>query len=209
MTFAVNALRILRWRRRVRLLVGVSLALLCALLLAACGPSEVAESEGGQDIVASTRADLIPAEWTATDYGVPLSLDNLSQFLDWSDSIQLSSAENRTYESALKGVPTPCCDDHMLFSCCCENDGLSCNLVRSGKGLAAHLVHNRGYGVQEVKDALLEWMRFARPDYYIAKELTNKRLDPEAYGLTPYGSCYRGMCNTSIAKGGCGGMERI
>ncbi len=193
----------------VRLIGEACLVLLLALLIVSCGSSNVAESEDPEEIVASIQSELIPSEGAATDYDVPLSLSNLPQFLGWSDTIVLSSAENRTYRNALNSLPTPCCDDHKLLSCCCERDGQSCNLVRSAKGLTAHLIRNWGYDVDELKDALIEWMRFARPDYYIARELADRGMDPEDFNLTTEGSCYRNLCKVAITEGGCGGMVRL
>ena len=192
-----------------RLIGEASLVLLLALLIVSCGSSSVANEEDGEDVVASIRTELIPSEGAATDYDIPLSLGNLTQFIGWSDSIVLFSAESRTFRNALDSLPTPCCDDHKLLSCCCERDGLACNLVQSAKGLTAYLIHNWGYDVGELKDALLEWLRFARPDYYIARELADRRMDPDDFNLTTYGSCYRNLCTTAIAVGGCGGMESL
>ena len=193
----------------IRLIGGVSLVSLLVLLIVSCSSSNVAQEEDGEDVVASIRSEFIPAEGTVTDYGLTLSLSNVSRFAGWSDSIALSSAQSRTYRNALNSLPTPCCDDHKLLSCCCERDGQSCNLVRSAKGLTAHLIQNWDYGIDELKDALLQWLKFARPDYYIAQELADRRMDPEDFNLPTEGSCYRNLCTTPIAEGGCGGMVRL
>jgi hypothetical protein len=55
----------------------------------------------------------------------------------------------------------------------------------------------------------LQWFQFARPDYYIAVALRERHMSPLYYGFTTQGSCYRGMCETPISEGGCGGMKEL
>ena len=113
------------------------------------------------------------------------------------------------YFDALSALIAPCCDDNAAFSCCCERGGESCNIIRSGKGLAAHLIYDLDLETEQIRASVLDWFRFARPDYYLAAELTKRGVDPAPYGLTIEGSCYRGLCDTPISQGGCGGMQEL
>jgi len=110
----------------------------------------------------------------------------------------------------LSALAAPCCDDNPVIKCCCETEpGQACNLIRSAKGLAAHLVVDLGYGAEQVRSNVLQWLEFARPDYYVAAELAARGQNPALYGLTTKGSCYRGLCDAPISQGGCGGMNDL
>ncbi|MFC2078195.1 hypothetical protein ACFLTM_05235 [Candidatus Bipolaricaulota bacterium] len=187
------------WIRGWRL--AVAAAVVTVVALTAAGDDD--------DLVAAIEAELIPQEGTETSYGIPLSLDSLPQFVDWWYTlVPLVEADPR-YVEALSALVAPCCDDNTAFRCCCESDGQACNIIRSGKGLAAHLIHELDYTAESVSESVLQWFRFARPDYYVAAELVARGVDPEAHDLTAYGSCYRGMCSVAISQGGCGGMAEL
>jgi hypothetical protein len=164
---------------------------------------------GGDGKLEELRAELIPAAGTETTYGIPLSLHSLPQFIAWWSTLVPLVEEDPRYVDALSSLVAPCCDDNAAFRCCCEQGGQSCNIIRSGKGLAAHLIHDLDFDTDAVRAGVLEWFRFARPDYYLAAELEARGLNPEVYGLTTYGSCYRGMCSVPISQGGCGGMGEL
>jgi len=153
--------------------------------------------------------EITPAAGTQTDYGIPLSLQSLPLFISWKDEIVLAEGEEIVFHDALVQLVAPCCDDNNAFQCCCEKGGARCNLVTSGKGLAAHLIREKGYTVDQVRDAVLQWFRFARPDYYVASALEKEGIEPGLYGLTTQGDCYRGMCEVPISRGGCGGMGEL
>ncbi len=157
----------------------------------------------------SVRAELIPAEGTETAYGIPLSLGSLPQFIEWWSTRVPLVEEDARYYDALSALVAPCCDDNPAYRCCCEKGGKSCNIIRSGKGLAAYLIHDLDFETDAIQASVLEWFQFARPDYYLAAELDARGIDPKDYGLTTYGSCYRGLCDTPISQGGCGGMEEL
>lgn len=163
-----------------------------------------------EDLVSSLHSELIPDEGTETPYGIPLSLSSLPEFVGWWYTLVPLVETDAVYIDALSSLVAPCCDDNLAIRCCCENDeGQACNLIRSGKGLAAHLIDTLNYGTEQVRSSVLEWFQFARPDYTIAVEMVNRKIDPMAYGLTVEGSCYRGLCNTPISQGGCGGMKEL
>lgn len=137
--------------------------------------------------------ELIPAAGTETDYGLPLEPANLPQFIAWSYDLSLAPAGQETFKAALIELVSPCCNDNSAFRCCCEQGGRSCNIIRSEKGLAAYLIRELGYGVEQTRAAVLQWFMFARPDYYFAHRLNELGIDPTEYGVTTRGSCCRGM----------------
>ncbi|MEW5825734.1 MAG: hypothetical protein AB1778_02800 [Candidatus Bipolaricaulota bacterium] len=183
--------------------LGVVAAAVVLVLGALGGPSKAIAG-----LTDEIRNEIIPVEGTETSYGIPLSLTSLPQFIAWWTT-KVPQVENEAdYGWALGSLVAPCCDDNPVFHCCCEGGpGQACNLIRSAKGLAAHLFLDLEYSADEVRESVYEWLRFARPDYYVAAELATRGENPAAYGLTTQGSCYRGLCNTPISQGGCGGMN--
>ncbi len=179
--------------------------LLCVFGLLAAGFAVY----GQEDVLAKLRAELIPEAGKKTAYGIPLSLANAQHFADWYYTIRLTPEEEALWEEALLAIPAPCCDDNPVLRCCCQEHGRICNLTRSAQGLAKWLIVHRGYGVEEVRHAVLEWLRFLVPNYYLAKALEDLGLDPREYGLEPheaYEACYQGRCEVALDQGGCGGM---
>jgi hypothetical protein len=162
-----------------------------------------------ETLLGTITEEIIPRKGTKTSYGLSISLSNLPQFLDWHYDIDLDTKESSVLRDALVELVAPCCDDNTMLKCCCEIGEQACNLVRSGKGLAAYLIHDRGFTTEEVYGAVLQWLRFARPDYYVARELKERGLNPRHYDLTTFGSCYRQLCEGPISQGGCGGMNEL
>jgi len=160
-------------------------------------------------VLNTLRAEIIPAVGTETPYGRPLTLQSLPWFIHWWYTLVPTAMGDPRFEEALLPLVAPCCDDNTAFSCCCESDGKACNVIRSGKGLAAHLILDHDYSAEEIQASVSEWLHFARPDYYLAAALQERDLDPESYDLTTAGSCYRMMCNTPMSQGGCGGMNAL
>lgn len=166
-------------------------------------------AEAEKDLLAELRAALIPKAGERTAYGLVLSFGNAQHFADWYYAIRLTPEEEAIWREALLAIPAPCCDDYPVLRCCCQTHGRICNLTRSAQGLAKWLIVYRGYGLKEVREAVLQWLRFLVPNYYLARALEERGLDPRAYGLEPheaYEACYRGRCEAPLDQGGCGGM---
>ena len=89
------------------------LLLLGGLILVGCGDSPKKE---GPNPTERIWAEIVPQEGTATEYGIPLSLKNTQQFIDWDNSIELS-AEERAIRDAALAPPAPCCDDFPMSDC--------------------------------------------------------------------------------------------
>ena len=180
---------------------------LSAVCVAAIAFMAVAHSDGS--VLQQLQTELIPEQGQETSYGIPLSYDSLPQFIAWWTTLVPFAEQDPRYIEALIDLVAPCCDDNTAYRCCCEQGGSSCNIIRSGKGLAAHLIRDLDYTAAEAAEGVLEWFRFARSDYYLAAELAARGIDPAVYALTTEGSCYRGMCAVPISEGGCGGMAEL
>lgn len=149
-------------------------------------------------------AEIIPQEGEPTAYGIPLSLDNTQRFIDYYDAIPLTPEQEDIKRKALQTLRAPCCDDNPMSTCCCP-----CNLAKSVWGLSSYLIVEKGYGVEEVRESALQWLRFIHDDYYVMRELENKGVDPGQYGLSYKAPCYEGYCERPFADGGCGGMQEL
>ena len=199
-------MRSYRLHNRLQIARSVGLTIVMISLLGAVGFAQSSD----ETILDEIRAELIPSEGTETEYDIPLSLTSLPQFIEWWYTLVPLVEADARYFDGLNVLVVACCDDNPAFKCCCETDeGQACNIIRSGKGLAAHLILDLDYDAGQVEASVLEWFRFARPDYYLAAELAGRNIAPEFYGLTVESSCYRGMCNTPISEGGCGGMKEL
>ena len=184
--------------------------LTAAMILLVALPIAVLVSAQESDILTEIKEEIIPVEGAGTPYGIPFSLHSLPQFVEWWYTLRPQAEEDPRYAEALNALVAPCCDDNPAFKCCCENDeGQACNIIRSGKGLASHLILDLDYDTDQVRESVLQWFRFARWDYYVAAEMEARGLNPSTYGLTTEGSCYRGLCNSPISEGGCGGMQEL
>jgi hypothetical protein len=189
--------------RKMRWIMAMGAVILAALLV--IGTAQ----EVDEGLLEELRAEIIPGEGTETAYGIPLSLESLPQFVEWWYTLVPSVEADARYVDALSALVAPCCDDNAAFRCCCETDGQACNIIRSGKGLAAHLILEHGFSTDKICESVLEWFQFARPDYYLAAELEVRGVSPIPYSLTTEGSCYRQMCGMPISQGGCGGMKEL
>ncbi len=180
------------------------LALGVIILVVLLWSGGLSHAEGSTDVVEALRAQIVPLPGMLANYGIPLVLENTRQFIDWYYTITLSPEETEVIQEALLLLPAPCCNDNPMTTCCCE-----CNLARSVWGLSAYLIHDKGFGEEEVQAAALRWLQFARGDYYIARALEERGISPLQYGLTTFGSCYRDMCELPLTKGGCAGMNEL
>ena len=195
--------------RRIGRVVAGSVVLAMACGVALSGLALAGTGAGNDATYQRIYSQVVPAAGTETGYGIPLALESLPQFIAWRDTVALTAPETQAFHDALVEVPAPCCDDETAFQCCCEKSGQRCNIVTSAKGLAAYLIHTKKYSIEETKAAVVQWLTFARPDYYMAKALAAEGLDPAVWNLTAKGSCYRGLCETPISQGGCGGMGKL
>lgn len=149
-------------------------------------------------------AEIIPQKGDPTAYGIPLSLDNTQMFIDYYNSTTLTPEQENIMRKALLPLGAPCCDDNPMATCCCL-----CNLAKSVWGLSSYLIVEKNYGVEQVRESALQWLRFIHSDYYVMRELENRGVNLGKYGLSYEAPCYEGRCELPFADGGCGGMGEL
>ncbi|MCK4355759.1 hypothetical protein KAW44_01610 [Candidatus Bipolaricaulota bacterium] len=191
--------------------VFFSIFLFSIMMVVGCGDGESVAADETLNVAERIWAKIIPVEGTVTDYEIPLSLENTQQFIDWYNAINLTSAQQALRDGALRPLVAPCCDEYPMSTCCCE-----CNLSRSVWGLSAYLITEKGYTVDQLQEAILQWLHFIRPDYYVASALEEEGKIPRVFGLSTQSSCYTDRCNLPFYReteylhlGGCGGMEDL
>lgn len=150
------------------------------------------------------EAEIIPKEGDSTTYGIPLSINNTQKFIDYYNSITLTSVQNNIMRDALQPLKAPCCDDNSMATCCCP-----CNLAKAVWGLTRYLITEKDYNTEQVRESALQWLRLANSNYYIIQELKNKEVNPSKYGLSHENACYVGECELPIVDRGCGGMREL
>ncbi len=161
-------------------------------------------SEMPEDIVAAIRAEIVPEEGSQTSSGIPLSPGNTRRFIDYYDASSLTPEQSETMQNALQSLVAPCCDDNSMATCCCP-----CNFSKAVWGLSGHLITQESYGVERVREAASQWLRFIYPEYYVIREMKNRGIDPAQYGLVHENACYVGNCELPIQDVGCGGMGEL
>ena len=191
--------------------VFFSIFLFSIMTVVGCGDGESVATDETLNAAERIWAEIIPVEGTVTDYEIPLSLENTQQFIDWYNAINLTSVQQALRDGALRPLVAPCCDEYPMSTCCCE-----CNLSRSVWGLSAYLITEKGYTVDQLQEAILQWLHFIRPDYYVASALEEEGKIPRVFGLSTQSSCYTDRCNLPFYReteylhlGGCGGMEDL
>jgi len=192
--------------------VFFSAFLFSIITVVGCGDGESVIANESLNAAERIWAKIIPEEGTVTDYEIPLSLENTQQFIDWYNAIELTLAQRALRDGALRPLVAPCCDEYPMTTCCCE-----CNLSRSVWGLSAYLITEKEYNtVDQLQKAILQWLHFIRPDYYVASALEEEVKIPPVFGLSTQSSCFTGRCdlpfysNTEYLHfGGCGGMEDL
>ena len=106
------------------------------------------------------------------------------EYIRYYKEIELTPEQERIKAEALSALPAPCCADNSLLTCCCP-----CNMAKSAWGLSAHLITERGFDAEQVRQAAAQWLEFANPDGYTGD------------------ACYTGGCGRSFEHNGCGGMN--
>jgi hypothetical protein len=107
-----------------------------------------------------------------------------SEFIGYHNSIALTPKQEQIKSEALSTIPAPCCSDNFISTCCCP-----CNLAKSVWGLSDLLIVKHNYSVNQVKEAVSEWVQFTNKDGYAGN------------------ACYKRRCNLPFSEDGCGGMD--
>lgn len=106
------------------------------------------------------------------------------EFIGYYRSIKLTPEQERIKVEALSALAAPCCSKFTLATCCCP-----CNMSKAVWGMAAWLITEKGQGVEEVRQAAVDWLRFINPQGFSGK------------------ACSNGGCMRPTAHDGCGGMD--
>ncbi len=107
------------------------------------------------------------------------------RFIDYSNSIRLTPAQEQIKTEALEGIPAPCCSHYTMATCCCP-----CNLAKSAWGLSNYLISKKGATAAEVRSSVQRWLKFVNPGGFTGN------------------ACFKGGCQRPFAKNGCGGMDQ-
>ncbi len=106
------------------------------------------------------------------------------QFIGYYRTIKLTPEQERIKVEALSALAAPCCSKFTLATCCCP-----CNMSKAVWGMAAWLITEKGQGVEQVRQAAVDWLAFVNPNGFSGE------------------ACTKGRCNRPTAHDGCGGMN--
>ena len=106
------------------------------------------------------------------------------QFIAWSDSIMLTPEQQKMKEEVLSSIPTMCCSEFSMLTCCC-----ACNMAKAIWGLSNHMMVHEGADARRLRAAVLEWTRFIGPSGFTGD------------------ACSKGGCARPFSDNGCGGMD--
>lgn len=106
------------------------------------------------------------------------------EFLGYYHSIQLSAAQEQVKKNVLSSMPAVCCKDYSMHTCCC-----TCNFSKALWGLSNYLIAKRNADEAQLKQAVLDWVAFTKPNGYTGD------------------GCYKGLCGNPFHANGCGGMD--
>ena len=191
-------------RKRSRTSVYVTVSLVTLALIVGGGWLLSRRQPVNAATPAEVAAEIIPQAGDPTAYDIPLSLDNTQRFIDYYEAAALTPEQESIMRNALLPLKAPCCDDNPMSTCCCP-----CNLAKSVWGLSSYLIVEENYGVEQVRESALQWLRFIHSDYYVMQELRNRGVNPGRYGLSYQAPCYNGYCERPFVDGGCGGMGEL
>ena len=106
-------------------------------------------------------------------------------FIEYHNNAALTPEQEAIKREALTELPAPCCSDNSAYTCCCP-----CNMAKAWWGLAEYLIVEKGYGAEQVRDKVAEWIEFINPDGFSGDV------------------CYTsGGCMKPFRDNGCGGMN--
>ena len=107
------------------------------------------------------------------------------RFTEYNKSIKLTPHQEQIRREALSSLSAPCCSNKTAYTCCCP-----CNMAKAWWGLSKHLIADRSYEADEVRQVVSEWFQIINTDGFSGE------------------ACYtRGGCNRPFSHDGCGGMN--
>jgi len=152
-------------------------------------PARSPEATPPPPLVPTTRLAAAPGTATANPAPArPLAFTDArvqaKEFIAYFHSIQLTPEQERIKVEALTALKAPCCANYTMATCCCP-----CNMSKSVWGMAAWLITEKGYGVEQVRQAAVDWIGFINPGGFTGD------------------SCFTGGCARPFDHNGCGGMK--
>ena len=98
------------------------------------------------------------------------------EFHAYNRSITLTAEQRAVMHEALSTLRAPCCSDRTAATCCCP-----CNMAKSWWGLSKYLIAERGYGSDQVREAVAECIQFKNPDGFTGDACYTPFLSERAF----------------------------
>ena len=106
------------------------------------------------------------------------------EFIGYYHTIELTPGQEAIKKEALGSMPAACCAGSTAYTCCCP-----CNLSKTIWGLSNFVIAKHGADAKQVRGAVDAWLGYVNPDGYTGN------------------ACYRGACDATASRNGCGGMH--
>jgi hypothetical protein len=106
------------------------------------------------------------------------------EFIGYYHSLSLDREQAEIKERVLGSITASCCRDFSILTCCCP-----CNFAKSVWGLSHYAIVKLHYNEEQLKRAVLAWIRAVNPGGFTGD------------------ACYEKRCGKSFAANGCGGMR--
>jgi hypothetical protein len=135
--------------------------------------SKVATAAGkdvvtGKDVVKQIAAEIIPAEGTETDYGIPISTNSMAELISYRD-LELTADQLAVYDSIAGSIPCVSCCRAAAFGQC------GCGHAQAYQGLTKYLLRE-GYSEDYIRNEITKkWQPYFFPEYFVQLELPAQR----------------------------------
>jgi len=109
--------------------------------------------------VALVRSETKGSTAASPDVAFSGSREETERFIGYYKTIRLTPEQERVKVEALSAIRAPCCADNPLATCCCP-----CNMAKAAWGLSAWLIAQKGYGPEQLREAVQQWLAAANPN---------------------------------------------
>ncbi len=141
------------------------------------------------EILEQVKAEVIPAEGTATDYGVTFSPAGYDTLVAWKDKVPVEANWAADYEAL--DITLPCCGVAHPFADETKNCG--CGHHQALYGLAKRLLTD-GYGRDAAQAAIGRWTAYMYPKEILAAEMQRRALADPAVNQALQELVEKGQC---------------
>ena len=126
-------------------------------------------------VVDRLRAEVVPPEGQATEYGVTFSESGYATLRQWNADIELQGGVARAYQTL--DLLLPCCDWSMPTND--ETRDCRCGHHQAVEGLSKELL-SRGWNSRAIEGQVTLWNRYLLPQEAVRIEMEKRApLDPE------------------------------